>query len=101
MTSNYSLTIKAKKELLERYFGDEYDFSKVEPSNEEEIEIYICAQGYILDIAERMTKENPLEHIFLETHAVDLYAYSGDHYYEQINGEIKEWTDTSKIDDVF
>ena len=96
MTSNYSLTIKAKKELLERYFGDEYDFSKVEPSNEQEIEIYMCAQGYILDIAERMIKEN----IYLETHAIYLYAYSGDHYYEQINGEVKEWTDTSKIDDV-
>lgn len=99
MTS-ISLTVVAKRSLLEKYFSDEVDFSKMEASPEEEIEINICSVSSVIDRAEKMIAENPAEHIFLETHAVDLYAYSGEHYYEQKDGEVKEWSDTSNVDSV-
>ena len=95
-----SLHITAKRGLLERYFANEVEFAKIEAAPEEEVEINICSAAYIVDKAEKMIEENPQEHIYLETHAVDLYAYSGDYYYEQIDGEVKEWSDTSKVENV-
>ena len=53
-----SLTIKAKKSLLERYFADGVDFAKIEAAEEEEVEINICSGSYVVDIAEKMIEEN-------------------------------------------
>ena len=101
MSTQISLTIKTKREILEKYYSDEYDFSRSAAAPDEEMEIELCGLIYLLDQAEKMVKENPMEHIYMETHAIDVYAYSGEHYYEQRNGEVKEWSDTSGVEEVY
>lgn len=101
MSTQISLTIKAKREILEKYYSDEYDFTKSAAARDEEMEIELCGLTHLLDQAERMVNDNPGEHIFMETHAIDVYAYSGEHYYEQRDGEVKEWSDTSGVEEVY
>lgn len=105
MSNWYTSFITANEELLKKYFDKEenkefIDFENCIKNDNNMVEITIHGPSVFLDEIGKMVEENPNEYILWNYHISDVMQYDGEYWVERKNGEIKEWVDRSKVEEI-